>query len=166
MEKELKKRITRIIIVLLFLIFSSVIWKDANNNMVNAKKYLENKKTSFIELSNGINIDNAYPVNDEIGSQGDSYKFKIINNDNKNKTITIGVINNLNNNFISYNNIRYQVIKNNEIFIKSQDLNNNGILFNDEITKENTYEIRFWINQNTPFDEILDKSFSIKIALL
>ncbi len=166
MEKELKKRITRIIIVLLFLIFSSVIWKDANNNMVNAKKYLENKKTSFIELSNGINIDNAYPVNDEIGSQGDSYKFKIINNDNKNKTITIGVINNLNDNFISYNNIRYQVIKNNEIFIKSQDLNNNGILFNDEITKENTYEIRFWINQNTPFDEILDKSFSIKIALL
>ncbi len=166
MEKELKKRITRIIIVLLFLIFSSVIWKDANNNMVNAKKYLENKKTSFIELSNGINIDNAYPVNDEIGSQGDSYKFKIINNDNKNKTITIGVINNLNDNFISYNNIRYQVIKNNKIFIKSQDLNNNGILFNDEITKENTYEIRFWINQNTPFDEILDKSFSIKIALL
>ena len=134
--------------------------------MVNAKKYLENKKTSFIELSNGINIDNAYPVNDEIGSQGDSYKFKIINNDNKNKTITIGVINNLNDNFISYNNIRYQVIKNNKIFIKSQDLNNNGILFNDEITKENTYEIRFWINQNTPFDEILDKSFSIKIALL
>ena len=166
MEKELKKRITRIIIVLLFLIFSSVIWKDANNNMVNAKKYLENKKTSFIELSNGINIYNAYPVNDEIGSQGDSYKFKIINNDNKNKTITIGVINNLNDNFISYNNIRYQVIKNNKIFIKSQDLNNNGILFNDEITKENTYEIRFWINQNTPFDEILDKSFSIKIALL
>ena len=166
MEKELKKRITRIIIVLLFLIFSSVIWKDANNNMVNAKKYLENKKTSFIELSNGINIDNAYPVNDEIGSQGDSYKFKIINNNNKNKTITIGVINNLNDNFISYNNIRYQVIKNNKIFIKSQDLNNNGILFNDEITKENTYEIRFWINQNTPFDEILDKSFSIKIALL
>lgn len=167
MEKELRFRITRIIFVLTYLILASMLWKNAYDNNVNAKDFLNNlSSTHFVELSDGINLTNAYPVSDEIGSTNESYKFKIINDDLSNKPITIIALNNLDNDYISFSNIRYQVIKNNEIFIESNTLNNEGIMFNDIVNNENIYEIKFWIDSNANIYDILDKSFSVKISIL
>lgn len=167
MKKELRFRIIRIIFVLSYLIFATIVWKNAYINNINVKNYLNNlNNTSLIELSNGININNAYPTSDEIGSTNESYKFKIINNNSNTKPITIVAINNLENDYISFNNIRYQVIKNNEIFIESKTLNDEGIMFNDIVNNEDTYEIKFWIDSKTSIYDILDKSFSVKISVL
>ncbi len=167
MKKELKFRITRIIIVSIFFICTTILWKNAYINNINAKNYLYDiSSTHFIELSDGINLNNAYPVSDEIGSMGDSYKFKIVNDNTYNKNITIVALSNLENDYISFNNIRYQVLKNNEIFIESNTLNNDGIMFNDTVSNENIYEVKFWIDSNTSIYDILDKSFSVKITVL
>lgn len=167
MEKELRFRIIRIIFVLTYLVFASILWKNAYDNNVNAKGYLDSvSSTHFVELSDGINLTNAYPVSDEIGSTNESYKFKIVNDDSSTKPITIIALNNLDNDYISFDNIRYQVIKNNEIFIESNTLNNEGIMFNDIVNDENTYEIKFWIDNNANMYDILDKSFSVKISVL
>lgn len=167
MKNELKFRITRIIFILIFLVFSSILWKDTYNDNISAKNYLDSlSNTNFVELSNGINMTSAYPVNDNIGSRGESYKFKIINNGNDKEDITIVVLNSLDNDYISYDNIRYQVIKNNEVFIESKTLNNNGIMFYDSVNSENIYEVKFWIKEDASIYEIIDKSFRVKIALL
>lgn len=166
MKSEFLYRISRITITILFLIFSTYLWKDANIDMVNAREFENNlKNISLVELSDGINMNNAYPTSDEIGSSNDGYKFKIINNGSNNESFIIKAENNLSEESISFNNIRYQIIKNGEVYIEAETLNDNGILFEDIVSEENTYELKFWISKDAGF-EILDKVFSVKIALL
>lgn len=166
MKKEINYRVIRIFTTLLFLVISSILWKDSNNNMVTAKKFLENNQNEFVELTSGQNLFSSIPVSDEIGLSNSTYKFKIINTGNNESNISIIIINNLEENYIPYNMIRYQVKKNGEIYTKPAQINENGILFDDTVNNENIYEINFWVSESVSLKQIENKSFSIKIALL
>lgn len=61
--------------------------------------------------------------------------------------------------------IRYQIIKNKEIYIDAKTIPSDGILFSDEVLEENVYELKLWISNDATI-EAMGKYFSSKIALI
>ncbi len=167
MNKEVKFRLKRIISVSIFLIVATILWMDTNKvNGESLALYNDMNQLNFVELSNGVNLQNAYPVKDEQGLLNDSYNFAIVNNNNMNESYTIYFDNQLDDTVkqLPYSCIRYQVVKNNEIFISATTLNSDGVLFTDNVVTENDYELKFWIN-NSCGNEVMGSSFNAKVAL-
>ena len=167
MNKEVKFRIKRIISVSIFLIVATILWMDTNK--VNSKSlalYNNMGKLNFVELSDGVNLQNAQPVDDEQGLLNDSYKFAIVNHNNTNESYAVYFINELDDGVkqLPYSCIRYQVVKNNQVFIPATTLMDDGKLFTDNVMIENNYELKFWIS-NSCGNEIMGSSFNAKVAL-
>lgn len=164
MKKEIIFRITRITITILFLIISTIFKQDISNVYASNINFLNNyKKIKIKELSKGINLQNAYPLSDNIGMSNDGYKFKI--EGPKDQRFTIYLNNEYKNieERIPNKSIRYIILKDNEILINPTTLNSEGILFTDTIN-QSTYELKMWISEDST-NEVFGKYFLGKIAL-
>lgn len=164
MKKEIIFRITRITITIIFLIISTIFKQDISNVYASNINFLNNyKKIKIKELSKGINLQNAYPLSDNIGMSNDGYKFKI--EGPKDQRFTIYLNNEYKNieERIPNKSIRYIILKDNEILINPTTLNSEGILFTDTIN-QSTYELKMWISEDAT-NEVFGKYFLGKIAL-
>lgn len=164
MKKEIIFRITRITITILFLIISTIFKQDISNVYASNINFLNDyKKIKIKELSKGINLQEAYPLSDNIGMLNDGYKFKI--EGQKDQRFTIYLNNEYKNieERIPNKSIRYIILKDNEILINPTTLNSEGILFTDTID-QSTYELKMWISEDATND-VFGKYFLGKIAL-
>lgn len=164
MKKEITFRIIRITITILFLIISTIFKQTISNVYASNINFLNDyKKIKIKELSKGINLQDAYPLSDNIGILNDGYKFKIEGPQDKKITIYF------NNEYkdiserIPNKSIRYAILKDDQIFINPTTLNSEGILFTDTINKS-TYELKIWISEDAS-NEVFGKYFLGKIAL-
>lgn len=165
MNKELRFHVARIILVIIYLLVASLLWKDANLSTVKALSY--KNKLYLEELSKGIKLTDAYPMSDEEGAKSSGYIFRVINNTHENKSYKIVFENSLDDSYDILDNkyIRYQLIKNNEIVVESKTLPDDNVLYIDNIENENIYELKLWISYDASFDA-MGKYFSSKIALI
>ncbi len=167
MDKETRFHLFRICFVLLFLIIGTFIWHYKNINYANALVIDDTiPEIYFNELSSGINLTNAYPTTDEIGTKKEGYIFQIVNTTNQNKKFTIVLEDILDDRYpkLDYKFIRYQILKDNIPLQEIQNLSSNGILFTDEVTEYNTYEMKLWLDINST-NEAMGKIFRVKLAL-
>ena len=102
-----------------------------------------------------------------MGKENEGYVFKIVNNGETSKEFKIEFINTVEDEEkkLDAKFIRYQIIKNNEVFIDAENIPTDGILFTDSVEDENTYELKLWIDYDATH-EILGKYFSSKIAVI
>ena len=169
MKREILYRSIRIFVLLLFVFITYILRLDLDTAYASSIDFLNSYKNQveLVDLSDGINLVNAYPVKDEVGLRNDGFKFKVINNTDNARLVRIY----FNNTYevvderLDYSNLRYIVYKNGEVFKNCSTLNDEGILFEDTILEESDYEVKFWISYDSGF-EILDKKFVGKITLI
>ena len=151
MKNETRFRITRIILIMCFLLVGTYLRNNLIENYQNADKITNN-------ITNNLKVENIETKQEEEG-----YILKITNYGNKEKNFTIALITDQNNT-IPNENIKYTVIKDDKVII-TDNLNKQGYLTNQTLKDEQTsiYKIKFWVDQNK---NNINGTFSSKIALI
>ncbi len=151
MKNDTRFRITRIILIMCFLLVGTYLRNNLIENYQNADKISNN-------ITNNLKVENIETKQEEGG-----YILKITNYGNKEKNFTIALITDRNNT-IPNENIKYTVIKDNKVII-TDNLNKQGYLTNQTLKDEQTsiYKIKFWVDQNK---NNINGTFSSKIALI
>lgn len=150
MKNDTRFRITRIILILCFLLVGTYLRNNLIENYQNADKITNN-------ITNNLKVENIETKQEE------GYILKITNYGNKEKNFTIALITDQNNT-IPNENIKYTVIKDDKVII-TDNLNKQGYLTNQTLKDEQTsiYKIKFWVDQNK---NNINGTFSSKIALI
>ena len=151
MKNDTRFRITRIILIMCFLLVGTYLRTNLIENYQNADKITNN-------ITNNLKVENIETKQEEEG-----YILKITNYGNKEKNFTIALITDQNNT-IPNENIKYTVIKDDKVII-TDNLNKQGYLTNQTLKDEQTsiYKIKFWVDQNK---NNINGTFSSKIALI
>ena len=151
MKNDTRFRITRIILIMCFLLVGTYLRNNLIENYQNADKITNN-------ITNNLKVENIETKQEEEG-----YILKITNYGNKEKNFTIALITDQNNT-IPNENIKYTVIKDDKVII-TDNLNKQGYLTNQTLKDEHTsiYKIKFWVDQNK---NNINGTFSSKIALI
>ena len=151
MKNDPRFRITRIILIMCFLLVGTYLRNNLIENYQNADKITNN-------ITNNLKVENIETKQEEEG-----YILKITNYGNKEKNFTIALITDQNNT-IPNENIKYTVIKDDKVII-TDNLNKQGYLTNQTLKDEQTsiYKIKFWVDQNK---NNINGTFSSKIALI
>ena len=151
MKNDTRFRITRIILIMCFLLVGTYLRNNLIENYQNADKITNN-------ITNNLKVENIETKQEEEG-----YILKITNYGNKEKNFTIALITDQNNT-IQNENIKYTVIKDDKVII-TDNLNKQGYLTNQTLKDEQTsiYKIKFWVDQNK---NNINGTFSSKIALI
>lgn len=139
MNKEIKYRLTRVILVISFLIITIFLKNNIN------QKYNNNMNIYHSLLNNLEVINLTKPYTNKSINQESVYNLKVINNSNYSKNVTISLTEDKNNTIdLSY--VNYEVIENNKL-LKAGTITNNK-LYTGKITKhkESTYQIKFWVD--------------------
>lgn len=141
-----------------------------------------NMELSYVDLSatgNTLTLNNLYPVADNVGSSGSSYRFSVENTGNIKTTYKIiifddeSVIENdgCSDTLVDKNNIRYQ-FNNDEVgdLINIYDSEEEGFVIYSSTEGLNPgdseiHEIRMWLNENSPND-VLGKHFHGKVSIV
>lgn len=150
MTKDTRFRITRIIMILCFLVVGTYLRNNLVENYQNAEKISNN-------ITNNLKVENITKDNNN------NYILKITNYGTKEKNFTIALITDKNNT-IPNENIKYTVIKDNKKII-TDNLNKEGYLTKQTLKDDQTsiYKIKFWIDQEK---NNTNGTFSSKIALI
>lgn len=151
MKNDTRFRITRIILIMCFLLVGTYLRNNLIENYQNADKITNN-------ITNNLKVENIETKQEEEG-----YILKITNYGNKEKNFTIALITDQNKT-IPNENIKYTVIKDDKVII-TDNLNKQGYLTNQTLKYEQTsiYKIKFWVDQNK---NNINGTFSSKIALI
>lgn len=151
MKNDTRFRITRIILIMCFLLVGTYLRNNLIENYQNADKITNN-------ITNNLKVENIETKQEEEG-----YILKITNYGNKEKNFTIALITDQHNT-IPNENIKYTVIKDDKVII-TDNLNKQGYLTNQTLKDEQTsiYKIKFWVDQNK---NNINGTFSSKIALI
>ena len=150
MKNDTRFRITRIILIMCFLLVGTYLRNNLIENYQNADKITNN-------ITNNLKVENIETKQEE------GYILKITNYGNKEKNFTIALITDQNNT-IPNENIKYTVIKDDKVII-TDNLNKQGYLTNQTLKDDQTsiYKIKFWVDQNK---NNINGTFSSKIALI
>lgn len=180
MEKEIKKEIiSRIVSILstsIFLIVTTWFWFGPRLELTEAKSAMTNQAISnltFTDLSEGMKLENAYPVPDSIGEKIEPYKFQITNHDSIEVTFDITFVNDLlevqkdNCKVLGNNYLRYTIKRNDDNYTTPRNLALDGTMYVDTLSpgETATYELKFWIDQNAG-NEIMDTHFHAKVSIV
>lgn len=177
-KKEIISRITSIITTSLFLIVTTWFWFGPRIELTEAQsqrqsKVMQYNNLEFVDLSEGIKLENAYPVTDTKGSSMEPYQFQVTNHDKKEVTFTISFVDDLlaikedQCNTLENNYIRYTIQKNNTTKTPTRNLAIDGSMYVDTLPagETATYALNFWIDQNAG-NEIMNTHFHGKVALI
>lgn len=150
MTKDTRFRITRIIMILCFIVVGTYLRNNLVENYQNAEKISNN-------ITNNLKVENITKDNNN------NYILKITNYGTEEKNFTIALITDKNNT-IPNENIKYTVIKDNKKII-TDNLNKEGYLTKQTLKDDQTsiYKIKFWIDQEK---NNTNGTFSSKIALI
>ena len=137
-KKEKIFLMTRIIITILFLTFSSYIWFNLKDFTV----YKTNTRENII-VSENITFSSLKQVSDNDVLKIEEYNFQIENKAVNNQNIKITIVQDVIQNNISNNYLKY-IINDGEI----HSLNMDGIVYIDNIEKEEVKDIslKIWIS--------------------
>lgn len=115
----------------------------------------------FTSIDESVYLDRVIPTLDKFGVQGKEFSFTIKNNNLTSINYEVLLVDN--NSTIKNSDIRYQLIKDNEI-IGIYTLNDNGIIDRSviESDKEIKYAIKLWLDINS---EVKIGSFNKKIGV-
>ena len=154
MNKEIRGRVASILIVLSFLVLSTVFfYMPRHNVLMSSMAFLQMKRSFYVEdLSNGISIKDAYPVKDSEGLKNNPYTFKIVNNSNKEIKYQIIFSNDIeSNNILENNYLRYSLSNIDDENIKIDTLSNDGIIFESTLKakEEKVFNYRMWLNYDS-----------------
>ena len=122
MKNDTRFRITRIILIMCFLLVGTYLRNNLIENYQNADKITNN-------ITNNLKVENIETKQEEEG-----YILKITNYGNKEKNFTIALITDQNNT-IPNENIKYTVIKDDKVII-TDNLNKQGYLTNQTLKDE------------------------------
>lgn len=124
--------------------------------------------------SKGVNLVDSVPVTDEDGKNNDPYTFSLENSGTINSKYKIFIIHDeddyaedgCGDNRLSWDNIKYQIIKNGVASEPKILSSNSGIIdVGDLKSKEtNMYSLRFWIDKDSN-NEIMGKHFHGRIKI-
>ena len=170
MRREVIFRITRILLVILFLLLATslrTVTKESYSDIDSIRKSI-GTNLQVMALTNGVNKPSSLPTSDEEGAIEEGYKFKVTNYSNLNKDFKMVLVNTIKdeNKMLPYSSLRYQIICNDEVIV-TDNIPDNGVLYKGNINgKENkVYEVKFSIDEDAG-SEIYGKQFSSQIALL
>lgn len=177
-KKEIISRLISIATTLTFLIVVTWFWFGPRVKMTEAKanmaaSIVQVSNLEFVDLSEGIHLENAYPISDTIGKSMEPYRFQVTNHDQKDATFTIAFVNDLleiekdNCKILANNYLRYTIKKNEQEETPVRNLALDGSMYQDTLKSGETatYELRFWIDQNAG-NEIMDTHFHAKVSLI
>lgn len=180
MEKEVKQeiisRIVSICSTIIFLVVTTWFWFGPRVALTEAKSAMKGQSLSnlqLIDLSDAIQLENAYPVPDNIGSRVEPYRFQVTNYDDQEVTFTIAFVQDLlaiqkdQCKVLGNHYIRYQIKKNEESYTNPRNLALDGSMYVDTLgPKESaTYELKFWIDQDAG-NEIMNTHFHAKVSVI
>lgn len=173
-KREKRKYILSIISTLLFLIFvTCFIYFPKKEIILSSFAFLQNQKNFYMEdLSQGISLNNAIPVSDEIGIQYDPYRFKVVNNSASEITYQIvfksndSKMNIQQKDILSNEYLRFSLNCQDDILVEPNTLFENGILYTTTIGaySEKTFEFRMWLDWNSD-NNAMNKIFIGKIEI-
>lgn len=168
MKREIVIRITRIVLILTFLLVASFSRQITYESYEKVNDFRESVQANIqiVNMEKGV-IPN-HPVSDKQGTQSDGYKLEIKNYALKSKTFTFTLINNIQdeNTSVPFDNVKYQILKNGKI-LTTDKVSETGKLYVETLKENETsnYEIKFWITNDSDTD-LNNKKFSSKIALI
>lgn len=170
MKKELiRGRITSILMVIAFLVFSTVFFYMPKHNLLSSSMAFLNFQRSFYveDLSSGISIKDAYPVKDSEGLKNNPYTFKVVNNSNKEIKYQIIFSNDLeDDNILDNKYLRYALSNIDDSDMIIDNLNSDGIILTSTLkaNESKIFNYRMWLDFNSDNDA-MGKTFvgTIKI---
>ncbi len=173
-RKEIGRTIFSIALTITFLVVMTWLWfgprvKYATNGRL-AATGLVGQDLMYYDLSEGINMENAFPVSDAYGLTTNPYVFQISNKGSKDWEYQIQMIREENDDekdhILEYNYLRYAIKKNEEDFSTPANIPLDGIIYVDQLNgkESNVYSIKIWIDENAG-NEIMDTSFTGKISV-
>lgn len=172
--RENRKSILSIIIVLFFLVFMTCfVYLPKQENLLSSLAFLQNQENFYLkDLSQGILLNDAVPVTDEIGMQYEPYKFKVVNNSNSDITYRIvfrsdySKMNIRKVDVLSNQYLRISLNSNNKILVNPMTLSEDGIIYTTTIQahSEERFELRMWLDWNSDNDA-MDKVFIGKVEV-
>ena len=170
MNKEFRKHIISIVIVSIFLVVSTTcIYMPKRESLLSSVAFLNNVKNFHMEdLSGGVMLKNASPIKDSEGMKQDPYKFKVVNNTNRNITYNIIFKNTVDDESIKLDNkyLRY-TLSTSEEEQTPNTLPEDSILVTVTIPphSEQVYEFRVWLDYDCDNDAF-GKAFKGAIEIL
>ena len=174
LNKEILKRITSIVALSLFLVFSTVFVFIPNSNELLAALSFMNRQGNFYveEVSKALHMKETIPMHDEDALDYDGYTFKVVNNTKKDINYQIVFKNNKNvllakgYNPLDNNKVRYNLDLNNSNTINPRNLTDEGIIYIGTIkaNSEDTFNLKMWIDWEAG-NEILGTVFQAKINI-
>lgn len=170
MNKEVRKHIISIMIVSAFLIVTTTcVYMPKHNSILASVAFLNNIKNFYMEdLSDGVLLKNASPIKDEEGMKTDAYKFKVVNNSNRNITYNIMFRNKVEDESIKLANkyLRYTLSTSDDTVVPNT-LPENNILASVTIPphSEQVYEFRMWLDYDCDNDAF-GKAFKGSIEIM
>ena len=170
MKKEIKRSIIYLILVSTFLIVSTTcVYMPKHDKLLASVAFLNNIKNFYMEdLSDGVLLKNASPIKDEEGIKTNAYKFKVVNNSNRNITYNITFKNKVEDESIRLANkyLRYTLSTSDENIIPNT-LPEDNILLSVTIPphSEQVYEFRMWLDYDCDNDAF-GKAFKGAIEII
>lgn len=171
-KKEIGQTIFSIVLTITFLGTMTWLWfgprvKYGTNGRL-ASMGLVGQDLVYYDLSEGINMENAYPVSDTYGLTTTPYVFQISNKGNRDWEYQIQLIREEidEENMLEYNYLRYAIQKNEDAYSDPATIPQDGIIYVDQLNeRESTvYSIKIWIDENAG-NEIMDTSFTGRISV-
>ena len=174
MKKEIINRLLSIITVSLFLIVSTTfIYLPNSKNLTSALAFLNHEKSFYMQdVTEGVLLRNATPVEDSEGLENDPYTFKVVNKSNSNITYKIMFksdkekIRESEMEILPNKYLRYSISNYDDTNLEANTLSDDGILITTTIPphSEQTFNFRMWLDYNAD-DGAFDKIFIGRIAI-
>lgn len=155
-NNEKIKTILSIITTTIFLVtMTAFVYLPKQENLLSSMAFIKNINRFYIQdLSDGILLRDATPMSDKKGTSLEPFRFKVVNNSNKDITYRIVFLNNekeanargmeiLNNRYL-----RYTLKDGNNEYLEPENLAEDGILYETTIAKnsEAIFEFKMWLD--------------------
>lgn len=172
--EESRKLVLSIILVSLFLIFMTCfVYLPKQENLLSSLAFIQNQKSFYLkDLSQGILLNDAIPVPDEVGMQYQPYRFKVVNSSNSEINYRIIFRNNdskmniKQEDLLSNQYLRISLNNNEGLLVNPVSLSENGVIYTTTIRahEEEVFELRMWLDWNSD-NNAMDKIFVGKIEV-
>lgn len=162
MNRQLKKEVVKysisIVFWITFLVVATVVWYMPRQNLQNSYAYAMGNDSFYLEeLNDGINMQNIYPVSDQVGKKGDSLAFQIVNKLDQDISYQLYFKNDVSklsnvNKKLDSRYLRYQLLENGEE-VAVDNLPEDGKIYLSTVKANSNvyYELRIWLDYDADY---------------
>ena len=154
MNKEIRGRVTSILVVTLFLVLSTLFFYIPKQNLLASSfSFLQMQRSFYVEdLSSGILLHDAYPIEDKYGIKNEPYTFKVVNDSKKEIKYKIIFSNDEEiDNLLENKYLRYALSNIDDSNIEAKTLSDDGIILETTLkaNSSQTFNFRMWLDYNS-----------------